>query len=253
MSIFRFLKQHIYDPPRQAVKRLKEHIAYVYFLIKGNHVKYGQPKNQKKGTKVLFVGSGKSALEYKNHEIDQVEVLTVNNSHLAFDDFVAYYLCSTDFPKKRKPNREKYGELILKPKYFYDVLSHARYHKLPFRPQVGKTIFLDGLYWAMTKGFSEIYLLGFDHDYNPKRVEKWDGKHIGNEEKLKEIFSSDDESPDAFYGQNTPDPLRHGKHNLSQMFMDAHKHAAHYGCTIYNLSSRKGGIEVFERTTHIKK
>ena len=105
----------------------------------------------------------------------------------------------------------------------------------------------------MTKGFSEIYLLGFDHDYNPKRVEKWDGKHIGNEEKLKEIFSSDDESPDAFYGQNTPDPLRHGKHNLSQMFEDAHKHAAHYGCTIYNLSSRKGGIEVFERTTEIKK
>ncbi|GIR50494.1 MAG: hypothetical protein CM15mP59_2360 [Flavobacteriaceae bacterium] len=37
------------------------------------------------------------------------------------------------------------------------------------------------------------------------------------------------------------------------MFVDAHKHAAHYGCTIYNLSSRKGGIEVFERTTEIKK
>ncbi|GIR50495.1 MAG: hypothetical protein CM15mP59_2370 [Flavobacteriaceae bacterium] len=144
-------------------------------------MKYGYPKNQKKETKALYVGSGKSALEYKNHEDRSSRSLTVNNSHLAFDDFVAYYLCSTDFPKKKAQSREIWGTHP-KPKYFYDVLSHARYHKLPFRPQVGKTIFLDGLYWAMTKGFSEIYLLGFDHDYNPKRVEKWDGKHIGNEE-----------------------------------------------------------------------
>ena len=96
-------------------------------------------------------------------------------------------------------------------------------------------------------------MLGFDYDYNPKRVEKWDGKHIGNEEKLKEIFSSDDESPDAFYGQNTPDPLRHGKHNLSKMFVDAHKHAAHMDARYIIYLSRKGGIEVFERTTEIKK
>ena len=71
------------------------------------------------------------------------------------------------------------------------------------------------------------------------------------EEKLKEMFSGKNEEPDAFYGQNTPDPLRHGKHNLSQMFEDAQHHASSYGCKVINLSTFRGGIEVFERRDSI--
>lgn len=250
-GFFSFAKQQLYNPIRNRVKRGKEWVAYGYFLFKKQHENYVLPsperRNQTKKRKLLFVGSGKSALEHLNHDLSNVEVLTVNNSIKAFSKKVAFYLCSTDFPNERKPKPSQYGELILKPKYFYHVLSHAQYHRLSFRPHVGKTIFLDGLYWAMAKGFDEIYLLGFDHDYNPKRVEKWDGKHIGNDEKLKQIFTGKDEEPDAFYGQNTPDPLRHGKHNLAKMFVDAKTHAEEYGCRIINISTRKGGIEVFDR------
>lgn len=250
-NILRQAKKTLYDPIRNRVKKFKEHVAYGCFLLQKNQRFYrdlslkGDSKKSLK--KLLYVGSGRSALEYKNHNLEGVEILTVNNSHKAFEGRVDYYLCSTDFPNKNKPEPSKYGELVLKPKYFYEVLSHARYFKLPFRPNVGKTIFLDGLYWALAKGFDEIFLLGFDHDYNPNRVKKWDGKHIGNEEKLKEMFSGQNEEPDAFYGQNTPDPLRHGKHNLSQMFEDAQNHASIYGCKVINLSTRKSGIEVFER------
>ena len=254
-DFLRKAKKSLYNPIRNRVKRFKEHIAYAYYLAQKNQRFYSDvavKRDLKKPLKkLLYVGSGRSALEYKNHNLEGVEILTVNNAHKAFENWVDYYLCSTDFPNKNKSDAKKYGELVLKPKYFYGVLSHARYFKLPFRPNVGKTIFLDGLYWAMAKGFDEIFLLGFDHDYNPNRVKKWDGKHIGNEEKLKEIFTGKNEEPDAFYGQNTPDPLRHGKHNLSQMFEDAKTHASIYGCKIFNLSTRKGGIEVFERRESI--
>lgn len=252
------LKKAIYNPIRNRVKRGKEFIAYLYFLSQNTIAHYVIPNPDRKPNipkkRLLFVGSGQSALEHKKHKLSEVKILTVNNSIKAFDQRVDFYLCSTDFPKERMPKPTQYLTLVLKPKYFYHVLSHAWYYKFPFRPNVGKTIFLDGLYWAMAKGFDEIYLLGFDHDYNPKRVAKWDGKHIGNEKKLKEMFSGKDEAPDAFYGQNTPDPLRHGKHNLAQMFIDAKHHAeTYYGCRILNLSSRKGGIEVFERAESIGK
>ena len=144
-----------------------------------------------------------------------------------------------------------YKNLVDKVKYRYDVLSHAMYHKLGFRPQIGKTIFLDGLYWAMASGFTEIYLLGFDHDYNKKRVEKWKGKYTTDQSQLADLFNGEGEEPDAFYGQNTPDPLRHGEDNLINMFETAKEHTRIYGCKIYNLSSRQDGINVFERVRDV--
>ena len=73
----------------------------------------------------------------------------------------------------KTPTKKKF----LKYSYRYHTLAFAKYHKFPFRPLVGKTIFLDSLKWAFTKGYRKIYLLGFDHDYNPNRVKKWDGKY----------------------------------------------------------------------------
>jgi hypothetical protein len=38
---------------------------------------------------------------------------------------------------------------------------------------IGYTIFFLGLYWIMLElQPTDIYLLGFDHDYNPKKTEK---------------------------------------------------------------------------------
>jgi hypothetical protein len=186
-------------------------------------------------------------LEYSQYDLSEFQILTVNNSIKAFKQPVDFYLCSTNFPKSNKPDQSKYSILIDKVKYRYDVISHALLYQLGFRPQIGKTIFLDGLYWAMASGFKEIYLLGFDHDYNKKRVEKWRGKYITDQSKLADLFNGKGEEPDAFYGQNTPDPLRHGENNLESMFRLANEHAKKYSCMIYNLSSKQDGIQVFER------
>lgn len=249
------LKRTVYNPIRTQVKRTKEFVYFIGFVTNKSYQKYVQVKNKENVKKhhlhkrLLFVGSGISALEYKKYDLSEVEVLTVNNSIKAFDHPVDYYLCSTNFPTAQKPNRSMFTNFITKTYYRYDVLSHAMFNKLGFRPQIGKTVFLDGLYWAMASGFKEIYLLGFDHDYNKKRVEKWQGKYITSQEKLAEIFNGEGEEPDAFYGQNTPDPLRHGQDNLTGMFILAKEHAKIYGCKIYNLSSRKSDIDVFERTS----
>ena len=246
------LKQHVYNPIRNRIKRLKEYISYLYFLQKKIYRKFGSTNSSISPRALLFVGSGKSALDYQKHNLDGVEILTVNNSIKAFQRKIDYYMCSTDFPKDRKPSNSQYKTLVLKPSYFYNVLNHARYHKLKFRPNVGKTIFLDGLYWAMAMGYKKIYLLGFDHDYNPNRIKKWDGKYTLNQSKLEELFDGPNEEPDAFYGQGTPDPLRHGQFNLVEMFEKAKEHAKEYQCQIINLSNRKGMIEVFDRKEAIE-
>ena len=122
---------------------------------------------------------------------------------------------------------------------------------MPFRPLVGKTIFLDSLNWAFTKGYKKIYLLGFDHDYNPNRVKKWNGKYETNKKKLEKIFRGKGFEPDTFYGQGTPDPLRHGKEKLSNLFSLVEAHGKFYGCEICNLSSNKKGLTNFRRVIKI--
>ena len=56
---------------------------------------------------------------------------------------------------------------------------------------------------------------------------------------------------DSFYGQNTPDPLRHGENNLKSMFENANKHAIEYQSTIFNLSSKISNFNVFKRASEI--
>lgn len=251
MNFLKKLKQLFYNPLRNKKKKFEEWVYHRIYIKKGKSINYsdlseGAVKNTKK---LLYVGSGKSALEYKNHSLDGVDILAVNNSYRAFDCTIDYYLCSNDFPKNRRPQETQYKNILRKPDFFYGVLSHAKLFQLSFRPQVGKTIFLDGLYWAMAKGYSEIYLLGFDHDYNPERVKKWQGKYINDQEKLKKMF--DGIEGDSFYGQNTPDPLRHGENNLKSMFENANKHAIEYQSTIFNLSSKISNFNVFKRASEI--
>jgi len=250
--MLKYLKKTLYNPVRSSVKRLKERLYFNGFIQNETYQYYRQPGNSQPGepSRLLFVGSGKSALEYKQYDLSGFQILTVNNSIKAFEQAVDYYLCSTNFPRENKPAPDRYNTLVGKVQYRYDVLSHAQYHKLGFRPQIGKTIFLDGLYWAMANRFDEIYLLGFDHDYNKKRVAKWQGNYTTDQANLSALFNGEGEEPDAFYGQNTPDPLRHGEGNLITMFEKAKEHARLYGCKIYNLSSRRG-IDVFERPAEI--
>ena len=73
------LKQHVYNPIRNRIKRLKEYISYLYFLQKKIYRKFGSNNSSISPRALLFVGSGKSALDYQKHNLDGVEILTVNN------------------------------------------------------------------------------------------------------------------------------------------------------------------------------
>ena len=83
---------------------------------------------------------------------------------------------------------------------------------------MGYTIFFLGLYWIID--FLEpdkISLLGFDHDYNPSKVKKWNENKRPTpqnyitktqDQTIKEWSESFFEGmrPDSFYGQGTPGP-----------------------------------------------
>ena len=103
----------------------------------------------------------------------------------------------------------------------------------------------------LLKVIKKIYLLGFDHDYNPNRVKKWNGKYETDNKKLEKIFKGKGFEPDTFYGQGTPDPLRFGKKKLSNLFSLVEAHGKFYGCEIFNLSSNKKGLTNFRRVKKI--
>ena len=246
------LKKHIYNPIRDVIKKLKEHLFGIETFIKLKEHKKSRNEIYNGEKNILLVGSGKSALEYKKHNLKNVDVMAVNKSIKAFDNLVVdYYLCATDFPKTEVPKKSFYKEKISKYNYRYHTLAFAKYYNLPFRPLVGKTVFLDSLNWAFTKGYKKIYLLGFDHDYNPNRVKKWNGKYETDNKKLEKIFKGKGFEPDTFYGQGTPDPLRFGKEKLSNLFSLVEAHGKFYGCEICNLSSNKKGLTNFRRVIKI--
>ena len=246
------LKKHIYNPIRDVIKKLKEHLFGIETFIKLKEHKKSRNEIYNGEKNILLVGSGKSALEYKKHNLKNVDVMAVNKSIKAFDNLVVdYYLCATDFPKTEVPKKSFYKEKISKYNYRYHTLAFAKYYNLPFRPLVGKTVFLDSLNWAFTKGYKKIYLLGFDHDYNPNRVKKWNGKYETDNKKLEKIFKGKGFEPDTFYGQGKPDPLRYDKKKLSNLFSLVEAHGKFYGCEIFNLSSNKKGLTNFRRVKKI--
>tara|TARA_X000001036_G_C20685386_1_gene807469 strand:+ start:463 stop:1164 length:702 start_codon:yes stop_codon:yes gene_type:complete len=231
---------------------IKEHIFGLNTFFKFKKLKETRLKVYQSNKSLLLVGSGKSALEYKNHDLRNTHILTVNNSIKAFGDMIVdYYVCATDFPQKEIPSKSKFKKRISKYEYRYQTLAFAKYKKFPFRPLIGKTIFLDCLNWAFTKGYKKIYLLGFDHDYNPNRVKKWDGKYITNKEKLEKVFNGKNDEPDTFYGHGTPDPLRLGEGNLQNYFYLIESHAKFYGSEILNLSMEKRGLSTFKKVKKI--
>ena len=129
------LKKHIYNPIRDVIKKLKEHLFGIETFIKLKEHKKSRNEIYTGGKNILLVGSGKSALEYKEHNLKNIDVMAVNNSIKAFDDLVVeYYLCATDFPKHEMPRKNSYKEKISKYNNRYHTLALAKYNNLPFRP-----------------------------------------------------------------------------------------------------------------------
>lgn len=108
------IKKHLYNPLRDIIKKLKEHIFGLNTFF--NLRRYSELRTNlyNKGKYLLLVGSGKSALEYKKHNLENIDVMAVNNSIKAFDDLIVdYYLCATDFPKFEVPNKISYKKKFL--------------------------------------------------------------------------------------------------------------------------------------------
>ena len=83
--------------------------------------------------------------------------------------------------------------------------------------------------------------------YIPRNISEYET----NKKKLEKIFRGKGFEPDTFYGQGTPDPLRHGKEKLSNLFSLIEAHGKFYGCEIYNLSTNKSGLLKFKRVKKI--
>jgi hypothetical protein len=213
--------------------------------------------------KILYVGSGKSALIAKQLNLQDFIVVCVNNAWRIFEDQkINYWLHSGDFPFENFP----------KTKFFENEISYKQYEpaiknlsaKLNIAEktavfEVGYTIFFQGLYWMFeTIKPDEIYTLGFDHDYNPQKTQKWLEMDKPNPQNnfLKDASESLHEwservfgnyEKDFFYGHGTPDPMRLGENHLKQKFKFAVDNAAKLNIKLYNASPVNSDINCFEK------
>lgn len=202
---------------------------------------------------ILYVGSGVSALRIEDFRGGRKTCVTNNAWRLWRDGDT--WIHSGDFPFKSEIAIPK--ESIVSHRQYAGAAREACDH-LKIQTQspehyVGYTIFFQGLNWiAWNFRPCRILLLGFDHDYNEEKVEKWEelgrpnpqNKFKGFEGRTADAVFSD-MKPDAFYGHGTPDPLRLKKEYLTELFRRASRTLADLGCECFNASGVTNGLNPF--------
>ena len=201
---------------------------------------------------VLYLGSGNSAKLIDKLNLDNYFIVGVNNTWRLFKDSrFDIWIHSGDFPVENRPKLKNYDAEISYNEYSKSASSIVE--KLGIKcnsPQhyLGYTIFFMGLYWIMNDlQPSKISLLGFDNDYNPDKVDKWNNHNRPNPQNsyLKprgqsiKDWSNDffkDMKHDSFYGHGTPDPIRLGMQHLIQKMRQAVENSDFFGIEILNLS-----------------
>lgn len=211
--------------------------------------------------KVLYIGSGKSALQALDPKYDGCIKVAVNNAWRIFEnDKFDVWIHSGDFPRERFPVNKNYEKEVTYEEYSVTAAAVAK--KLNWNiksPEhhCGYTIFFMGLYYIMMEMKPDrIGLLGFDHDYNMEKVEKWNSDNRPNiqnqfnkktektiEEWANNYFHNMEE--DFFYGHGTPDPIRLGKEHLIGKFELAKKSSQELGIDIVNCSGVLSEINTF--------
>ena len=199
---------------------------------------------------VLYVGSGKSAMLINDLDLSKYTVIGVNNSWRLFQKF-DIWIHSGDFPRESRPPIKNYDLEISYKQYSGSIANIINVLNIECRsPQhyVGYTIFFQGLYWILNDlKPNNIFLLGFDHDYNPEKLKKWNDNHRPNPQNnfLKPKHQSlqdwsdaffDGMEKDFFYGHGTPDPIRLGMPHLKNKMVQAIDNASKLGIQIFNLS-----------------
>ena len=213
--------------------------------------------------KILYVGSGNSAKLVDAVPLDDYTVCCVNNAWRLFKNYpVNAWIRSGDFPTEQKP---KPGEFKFETEVGYheyaktaeDAKNYFNWDIKSPQHHCGYTIFFMGLYWIMMSLRPEkICLLGFDHDYNPAKVEKWNQAKRPN---LQNQFCNKTESSiqewgenffknleaDSFYGSySTPDPLRLGATRLKDKFKLALESCEKLNIDLVNFSPVESEINI---------
>lgn len=213
-------------------------------------------------SKILYIGSGKSALLYKNLKLNDHKIICVNNAWKLFENSsFDIWIHSGDFPDECFPKIKNYNQKISYDEYKIAIDladKHLKWYDISPQHKVGYTIFFSGLYWIMmTLQPESIGTLGFDHDYNPIAVNQWlTAKEPGPQNRWNNKNSNQSisdwsntffkELPQShFYGHGTPDPIRQGKNYLIEKFQLAQESADKLGIKLYNYSSNNA-INTFE-------
>jgi hypothetical protein len=209
---------------------------------------------------VLYVGSGNSSLQIKNIDTKNSIVCALNNAYLLFEDF-DYWIRPGDFPQDSYPKEKKYKNEITYNDYKKSIFSLSK--KLNWKTDspehyIGYTMFFNGLYWIFENlNPSNVYTLGFDHDYNVEKYNKW--KELGepnpqnNYNNLDITKEFSEFKNDSFYGISTPDPLRKGLglEYLKEKFILAQQNADLLNIKLWNLSENPSEVNIFEKIKEI--
>ena len=126
--------------------------------------------------KILYVGSGKSALNATDSIYDDHIIVCVNNSWKIFQDKkpIDVWLHTGDFPRENFAPKTCFHREIAHKEYSTTAKEAARIlgweTKSP-EHYAGYTAFFQGLYWIfLDLKPKRVGLLGFDHDYNSEKT-----------------------------------------------------------------------------------
>lgn len=212
---------------------------------------------------ILYIGSGMSANICKRIDLSKYHIVCANNAWRLFENsHFNVWIHSGDFPYENRPKTKMYDTEISYVEYgkaASDITKKLNISCNSPQHYVGYTIFFLGLYWIMNEYQNcEINLLGFDHDYNPNKLKKWNENERptpqNNFLKPKDTSLEDWSNsffkgmrPDFFYGHGTPDPMRLGEKHLIEKFNLAIKNADRLKIKLYNLSPVKSKINTIPK------
>jgi hypothetical protein len=212
--------------------------------------------------KILYIGSGISALDCNDPKYENYTKVAANNAWRLFENKrFDIWIHSGDFPRECFPSIKNYDTEVYTEHYGKSAEKAAKILNWDTKsPQhyAGYTIFFLGLYYIMMElEPSEIGLLGFDHDYNPEKLKKW---HMDDRPNLQNRFNNKKEptieewsrnyfkdmDADFFYGHGTPDPMRLGDKYILDKMDIAKESAKTLGIKIHNFSKRDSKLTTFE-------
>jgi hypothetical protein len=202
---------------------------------------------------VLYVGSGKSASLVHKLDLSKYTIVCANNAWRLFtDSHFHYWIHSGDFPSENFPPVKNYDHEISTKHYSKSADNIAKNLKMNCKsPQhhLGYSVCFMGLYWIIDSlKPTKISLLGFDHDYNSEKLNKWEEhkrpniqNKFNNKPKDQSIeqWSNqffDGMQTDFFYGHGTPDPMRLGTKHLQDKFSFAMENCKKLNIQLVNLS-----------------